>query len=615
MPDRLPPDTLKDTESSLGVDPHTDLLERLRQVTLGEYDILALLGTGGMANVYLAHDLALDRRVAIKVMSPAMVYGAGLVERFRQEARTAAALSHPNIIPIYAVREMGGLLFFVMKVVDGTSLDAVMDEAGALPFAMVEAILAQVGGALGYAHRHGVVHRDIKPANILLDQEGWVVVTDFGIAKVAETSGLTLTGTAVGTPTYMSPEQCAGGEISGASDQYSLGVVAYEMITGAPPFTDRSVPALMVGHTMREPPSIRTARPGCPEALAVAVTRMLAKDPVERFASVEESISAAEARPLAPDDPTRHTMVALARNGSTRQMIAQVRTPRSPVPLIRRSGAGASGASTPAAASRRTSTLQILGGIALGVVATAAVVLGLGRGRGIPVGGETGRDTATAMTAPRLADTLSSDGLDPLAAAGAPPPARVSSEPGPAVDPVTDRAVPVLRPPAAISDRVPRSMPIDSVSPERGTKPELPGAPPESSATPTVPPRTPAAVPPPTPSPASVTVADPRVEIEAVIRSYARALESGRIADAVRIFPAMPAAQRDGLMAFYRDGGTMRTAWQVTNVVVNGTDATLQISGTNTVQSEHTKSTAERVALRARLERGATGWRLAALTN
>jgi len=206
------------------------LLERLRVATLGEYDIFGELGRGGMATVFLAHEISPDRKVAIKVMSPALLHGAGMVERFKREARTAAYLSHPNIIPVYAVREAEGLLFFVMKLVEGTPLDAIIKELGKLPLPMVEAILAQIGGAFGYAHRHGVVHRDIKPSNILIDDEGWAVVTDFGIAKMQETEGLTLTGMAVGTPTYMSPEQCGGGPITGASDQYAMGIVAYEML-------------------------------------------------------------------------------------------------------------------------------------------------------------------------------------------------------------------------------------------------------------------------------------------------------------------------------------------------------------------------------------------------
>ncbi|HEX9755944.1 MAG TPA: serine/threonine-protein kinase, partial [Gemmatimonadales bacterium] len=321
------------TASSSG--PQVELLERLRRATLGEYEILGELGTGGMATVYLAHDLALDRKVAIKVMSPMLLYGPGMAERFRREARTAAALSHPNIIPIYRVREAEGLLFFVMKLVQGTPLDAVIKELGPLPIPTVEAILAQVGSAVGYAHRHGIVHRDIKPGNILIDEEGWAVVTDFGIAKVLEADALTLTGMAVGTPTYMSPEQCEGGEITGASDQYSLGVVAYEMLAGRPPFRETTVVALMLAHATREPPALPELRADCPESLRRVVERMLAKNPAARWPSLESAVSEIGARHLAHDDPSRTKLIEVAKTGVGRRLIAEVQTPRSPIPLGR----------------------------------------------------------------------------------------------------------------------------------------------------------------------------------------------------------------------------------------------------------------------------------------
>src|SRR5437870_7930097 len=225
---------------------HNAQREALRKATLGDDEVLAELGRGGMATVYLAHDLALDRKVAIKVLAPALLLmGEGMVERFKREARTAAALSHPHIIPIYAVKESENVLYFVMKYVRGRALDAVIRDVGPLPIAMVQAILAHVSDALGYAHRHGVIHRDVKSANIMLDEDGWAVVTDFGIAKVVQAEGLTLTGVTVGTPTYMSPEQCDMRKVTGASDQYSLGVVAYEMLTGHLPFKGDSTMSVM----------------------------------------------------------------------------------------------------------------------------------------------------------------------------------------------------------------------------------------------------------------------------------------------------------------------------------------------------------------------------------
>src|SRR6266581_190378 len=255
-------------------------LDSLRQAALGEYEILSEIGHGGLATVHLAHDLALDRKVAIKVLAPALLLmGEGMVERFKREARTAAALSHPHIIPIYAVRDSEHVLYFVMKHVQGRSVDHVIRDVGPLPIAMTQAILAQVGDALGYAHRHGVIHRDIKSANIMLDEEGWAVVTDFGIAKVVQAQGLTMTGVTVGTPTYMSPEQCATRDVTGASDQYSLGVVAYEMLTGRLPFQGESIMSVMYAHFNQKPRPVTDLRPDCPPNLADAVMRMLEKDP------------------------------------------------------------------------------------------------------------------------------------------------------------------------------------------------------------------------------------------------------------------------------------------------------------------------------------------------
>ncbi|HKV69868.1 MAG TPA: serine/threonine-protein kinase [Gemmatimonadales bacterium] len=311
------------------------MLELLRRSTIGEYDVLGELGRGGMATVYLAHDIALDRKVAIKIMNPQILLGPGMIDRFKREARTAGSLSHPHIIPIYLVREAGQILFFIMKYVEGRSLDSIIKEQGALPVKMVQAILVQVGGALGYAHRRGVVHRDIKPANIMIDDEGWAVVTDFGIAKVAEASGLTQSGATVGTPVYMSPEQASARDITGASDQYSLGVVAYEMLTGKPPFGGDSILAIMRGHLFDPLPPVTATRPDCPPVLAAAISRMLEKEPERRWGSLEEAATAVGTAPMAMDDPVRTRMIELARSGTKVRRISLPATPRSPIPVGR----------------------------------------------------------------------------------------------------------------------------------------------------------------------------------------------------------------------------------------------------------------------------------------
>ena len=305
----------------------TALHDVVRHATIGEYEILAELGRGGMATVYLGHDIALDRKVAIKVMSPALLTGDGMVERFKREARTAASLSHPNIIPIYAVKEGDQIVYFVMKFVEGRPLDSIIKETGKLPIQMVQQILQQVGAGLGYAHKRGIIHRDVKPANVMVDTEGWAVVTDFGIAKVTETKGLTMTGATVGTPSYMSPEQCAAKELTGASDQYSLGVMAYEMLAGKLPFNADSIMAIMYSHFNDPPPPIDQVRPDCPPEIVNAVMRMLAKEPADRFPTVEDAISAIGVPAMTPDDPVRTQLMTLAASNKNTEMLKRLTTP------------------------------------------------------------------------------------------------------------------------------------------------------------------------------------------------------------------------------------------------------------------------------------------------
>lgn len=323
------------------------LQDALQRATVGEYEVRGELGHGGMASVFLAKDLALDRKVAIKVMSPALFSTAGMVERFKREARTAASLSHPHIIPIFAVRESQEIVYFVMKYVEGRSLESIGHQLGQMPFPLVQAILYQVGSALGYAHRRGVVHRDVKPANIMIDADGWAVVTDFGIAKVAETQGLTQTGATIGTPSYMSPEQCAAKQqLTGASDQYSLGIVAYEMLAGRLPFQAETTVGLLFAHVHETPPPIDDLRPDVPGPIAAAVMRMLAKEPDERWPDIETAVRALGGAPIGHDDPIRAQLVELA-GGRAQSPAETIRTPISPLPVNRAAAPPATRTATP----------------------------------------------------------------------------------------------------------------------------------------------------------------------------------------------------------------------------------------------------------------------------
>ena len=315
--------------------PWDTVLARLRYATRGEFDIGRELGRGGMAAVFLAHDLALNRKVAIKVMSPGLLMGAGMIERFRQEAVTIANLQHAHIVTVHAVRHVEDLHFFVMQFIEGQSLEGVLRGNPALPLEIVRPMLYQVGTALAYAHRRGVIHRDIKPGNILLSGDGDALVTDFGIAKVAAGPTRTMTGMVVGTPSYMSPEQCHAEELDGASDQYSLGIVAFQMLSGRVPFSGSTF-AIMHGHTTLPVPSLREIVPDVPESVDHAVMRMLAKKPSERFPTFAQALQALSAHPLSEESPLRAELIRLAAVEERRAELGDLlRTPISPVPSSR----------------------------------------------------------------------------------------------------------------------------------------------------------------------------------------------------------------------------------------------------------------------------------------
>ncbi|MCC7195459.1 MAG: protein kinase [Gemmatimonadaceae bacterium] len=321
---------LSSESAAAAYDPWIELLQKLRQATIGEYEIKGELGRGGMAAVFLAHDLHLNRKVAIKVMLPGLVYGERMWERFLAEARTAARLDHPNVIYIHSVRDKDRFLYFVMKYVDGRPLDDILARSGPLALPVAQVMLVEVARALDYAHREGVVHRDIKPANIMIDHRGNAIVMDFGIARAHDSAHFTQTGATIGTPAYMSPEQCHGRETTAASDQYSLGIVAYEMLAGKPPFTGTPI-ELQLAHIQESPRPLRELRRELPERLAAAVMRMMEKDPARRFGSLAEVVREFAEGCDVTDPAIREQIATLARSGPPRRQSFPP-TPVSPAP-------------------------------------------------------------------------------------------------------------------------------------------------------------------------------------------------------------------------------------------------------------------------------------------
>ena len=265
-------------------EPVDQLFLDFQTVLAGRYSLERELGRGGMGVVYLAREVALDRLVAIKLLPPKLAADPALRERFQREARTAARLSQPNIVPIHVVDEAGGFVWFVMAFIEGETLGERVRARGALTAAETARILREIAWALAYAHAQGVIHRDLKPDNILIERAtGRAVLTDFGIARRLETSGLTAGGELIGTPEFMSPEQVEGAARDGRSDRYSLGLVGFYCRSGRLPFEAGSLPALLVKQATEAAPALGQLAGTAPRELTQSVMRCLEKEPADRF--------------------------------------------------------------------------------------------------------------------------------------------------------------------------------------------------------------------------------------------------------------------------------------------------------------------------------------------
>ena len=291
------------------------LQARLQRIVEGKYKIERMVGKGGMGAVFLAHDLTLDREVAIKVLPPDISQDPKVVQRFQQEAKTAAKLDHTNIIPIYRVESEGGLNYFVMKYIAGTSLEDVLEQKQALTSDYIQRVLWEAACALGHAHQRGIVHRDVKPANIMFDHDGRVMLTDFGISKALQAaSAFTGTGMIIGTPHYMAPEQAKGQQVDGRADQYSMGVVGYRMITGQLPFGGDSVHTILYKHIFEPAPRTSSIRQDMPPHLSEAISRSLAKEVEQRYATMEDFATA-----VWPEQPVAAPVKGAKGSATTRR--------------------------------------------------------------------------------------------------------------------------------------------------------------------------------------------------------------------------------------------------------------------------------------------------------
>ncbi len=297
------------------------------EVLSDRYELEELVGTGGMSSVYRAHDRLLDRKVALKILHSHHAVDPEYVERFRREARSVAALSHPNVVTVIDRGEHGDRQFIVFEYIDGENAKQLIQQRGPLPVEQALELAIQVARGLAFAHEQGLVHRDVKPQNILLNGDGRAKVTDFGIARSLDVKhGVTQTGTVLGTSDYISPEQAQGQRVDALTDVYSLGVVLYELLTKEVPFPGENFVAVAMRHINEPPPSVRERRPDVSPRVDAAVQRAMAKEPGDRFSSM---------------DDFRRELEACLEELSGTQVIAPAGSPGGPRRMRRRRRSGA----------------------------------------------------------------------------------------------------------------------------------------------------------------------------------------------------------------------------------------------------------------------------------
>jgi serine/threonine-protein kinase len=450
----------------------------------GRYQVVQKLGAGAFGTVYKAKDRILGRMVAIKTIRLEGLAASGtsleqLMDRFKREAQISAQLKHPNIVTIYDVGEVEGTSYLAMEFIDGIGLDRAIAGAGRLTTERAAGLGAQVADALDFAHRHNVVHRDIKPANIMIEGGDRVKVTDFGIAKVTDSADhLTQTGSLLGTPSYMSPEQARGSELDGRSDLFAVGCILYEMITGKKAFRGDSITGLIFKIITEEPPPLRAEDPDIPDEMIRIIAKCLAKQPDLRYQSGREmaddllalsrpgssptlrqsEVATAPGSwpPPAATAPTIATAPTVAGTAPTRQIAPAPgggkAVPAAPLPAAPRKAPRAAEA-VPAAAPAKSRTGLVLGAVAAGLLVIVGAVGGLGwyvflrkpattADAGRPAAGA----TPPAVTAPPA--TLATAPAPTLAGA---PPATAASGPtaAPATAPPAASGPGAVRPPAA----------------------------------------------------------------------------------------------------------------------------------------------------------------------
>jgi serine/threonine protein kinase len=568
-------------------------LQEQLQRALGEAYLLEReLGGGGMSRVFLALERMLDRKVVVKVLLPELAAGVN-VERFRREIQLAAQLQHPHIVPLLSAGEAEGLPYFIMPFVTGESLRTRVAREGEFPIAETVRILRDVVSALAYAHARGVIHRDVKPDNVLLSG-GVAVVTDFGVAKAVSASsgasgptGLTSLGVALGTPAYMAPEQAtASPNTDHRADIYALGIMAYEMLTGTPPFMGRSAQQVLAAQVVEEPELVERRRPAVPPMLATLVKECLAKRPADRPQTAADVMHVLDAIATPSGGTAATTVVRLpvgvqAEHRGHKWLLPSAvalvlllwggvlwlgRTQPASRPIPSASSPDRAGTSTPPADSlaRIHPGPQVQPTPAEPPAARPSVVAG-----DAPPSKKARQDRARSQT-PRPSAPVAQDSL--TARPAAEPPAATESVPSPAV-----AAPPAVPPPVAVAESAPPPAPTPRV------------------AAPTPPPRP----------------ADPAPEIREVVAEYAGAVESESLDGLRRVYPGMTGVQQRGWEQFFQLVRDVRARLSVARLDASGSTADAQITGTYTyLNTSSGKTESQPVSFHATFRQEGGRWRI-----
>ena len=571
---------------------------------VGKYELTDLLGQGAMGVVYRALDPMLHRYVALKLMSQGIAADAALRDRFMREARSAGSLQHPNIITIFDFGEAEGHLYIAMEYVEGADLSELIERQDPLPLPGKLDILIDVLRALDYAHERRVVHRDIKPANIRVSVDGRAKLMDFGIARL-ESSELTKSGMLIGTPHYMSPEQVSGGEISGSTDVFAMGVVMYEFLTYERAFGGDSLTAVLYQVVSAEPPRFSDVAPTVPPQLQAIVQKAMAKDPAARYSS-----AGAMAQDLAN--------VRTALSGGAPVTINARRTPllgtrmptpipSGPVPSTRAEPARTASEPRPPAEPATAVSNGRRSNVPIAIAAVIAVVTL------ILLGGiwrELRRNDTTLASAPAAAPPQVAAAPAARTDSALPPPA-VAATPRPADQVSRESAPPQGRAAPATEARRPEAPAVSAPVPP--TAPTVPQPAPQQApeVTPpvvTAPPPTAPPVQPPAALPAAPV--DHRPAIEALIASYARAIESRSVDQIRRVYPGMTEDQATGWRQFFSSVRSVRTRLSVNDLDIDGSRATMSVAGSHEYSTGGARAENQAVTFRASavLENGI--WRL-----